>query len=249
MISEKRQGRWNSYIYVFYKPMVEIIVISPTKITHEFTCAKPGCKETIRRYQDTEDATSTGNMTGHAVACWGNEIVSAVKAVGGHTKCCPMVESFGRSGTITKMFKHIGKGKVSYMTRQHTSMETRYNKQPYEIVHNCVFLTLMKTGRPKYKIPSPSTISRDVRHVFTRCRSQIAKMLKDFEGDLSFTCDTWTSPNHKVLVAFAVHLHHEGTPLSFLLDVVEIAESHMGEVLAKAFETMLREFEISEKVR
>ncbi len=49
-------------------------------------------------------------------------------------------------------------------------------------------------------------------------------------------------------MVFAVHLHHKGTPLSFLLDVVEIAKSRTGEVLAKAFETMLQEFGISEKV-
>lgn len=65
---------------------------------------------------------------------------------------------------------------------------------------------------------------------------------------MSFTFDAWTSPNHKALLAFAVHLHHEGEPLSFILDVVEVAESHTGEALAKAFEATLREFEIEDKV-
>ncbi len=72
--------------------------------------------------------------------------------------------------------------------------------------------------------------------------------MQDFDGELNFTCDAWTSPNHKALVAFAVHFHYEGTPLSFILDVVEVAESHTGEALAKAFEGVLREFEIEEKV-
>ncbi|TFK78990.1 hypothetical protein K466DRAFT_457331, partial [Polyporus arcularius HHB13444] len=229
---EKRQKRWTSHVYAFYKPEVKIVVISPTKIGHEFMCAKPGCKETVRRYLDTEDATSTGNLSTHAVACWGAEIVCAAKATGNPTKARPMVEKFGRTGTITKIFERIGKGKVSYSTRQHTSTEARAwivrwvaeNKRPYEIVRDRAFLQLMKTGRPEYKIPSPSTVSRDVRRVFARCRARIAKMLQDFEGDLNFTCDAWTSPNHKALVAFAVHFHHEGTPLSFLLDVVEVAE-------------------------
>ncbi len=123
----------------------------------------------------------------------------------------------------------------------------------------------MKTGRPEYKIPSPSTVSRDVRRVFAKCRARIAKMLRvrscpcdkvarwltsvqDFDGELNFTFDAWTSPNHKALLAFAVHLHHEGEPLTFILDVVEVAESHTGEALAKAFEATLREFEIDDKV-
>jgi hypothetical protein len=36
----------------------------------------------------------------------------------------------------------------------------------------------MKTGRPEYHIPSPETVSRDVRNVFVNVRKRIAKMLK-----------------------------------------------------------------------
>lgn len=71
---------------------------------------------------------------------------------------------------------------------------------------------------------------------------------QDYDGQLNFTMDAWTSPNHKALVAFAVHLQHEGEPLSFLLDVVEVASSHTGNALAKAFITVLKEFGIQEKV-
>jgi hypothetical protein len=36
----------------------------------------------------------------------------------------------------------------------------------------------MKTGRPEYHIPSPETVSRDVRNVFVNVRKRIAKMLQ-----------------------------------------------------------------------
>jgi hypothetical protein len=36
----------------------------------------------------------------------------------------------------------------------------------------------MKTGRPEYYIPSPSTVSRDVKQVFVRVRKRMAKMLQ-----------------------------------------------------------------------
>lgn len=49
-------------------------------------------------------------------------------------------------------------------------------------------------------------------------------------------------------MAFAVHLQHEGVPLSFLLDAVEVAESHTGDNLARAFQDMLNGFGIEEKV-
>ena len=49
-------------------------------------------------------------------------------------------------------------------------------------------------------------------------------------------------------MAFAVHLQRNGEPFSFLLDVVEVAESHTGKALAAAFFDMLEAFGILDKV-
>jgi hypothetical protein len=38
--------------------------------------------------------------------------------------------------------------------------------RPFSIVKDRGFLCLMKTGRPEYYLPLPSTVSRDVRLVF-----------------------------------------------------------------------------------
>lgn len=65
---------------------------------------------------------------------------------------------------------------------------------------------------------------------------------------MNFATDAWTSPNHKAYVAFTVHFAHEGAPVSMLLDLVEVAESHSGENLATAFAKVLEEFGISDKV-
>lgn len=107
-----------------------------------------------------------------------------------------------RDGTITAEFKRIGKGKVTYSHRQHTKTEARYallplnpltlngvcraeivrwvaeSKRPFKIVTDRGFRSLMKTGRPEYSLPSPETVSRDVKKVFVRVRKRIAKMLQ-----------------------------------------------------------------------
>lgn len=36
----------------------------------------------------------------------------------------------------------------------------------------------MKTGRPGYRLPSPQTVSRDVKSVFVNIRKRIAKSLQ-----------------------------------------------------------------------
>jgi hypothetical protein len=117
------------------------------------------------------------------------------------------------------------------------------NLRPFTIVEDQGFKSLMKTGRPEYYIPSKSTVSRDVRLVFANVRKYMAKMMQvsryytqnltatilnimpqEYEGNLNFATDAWTSPNHKSFVAVSVHFEHKGKPMCMILDVVEVAK-------------------------
>jgi len=123
----------------------------------------------------------------------------------------------------------------------------------------------MKTGCPEYLIPSPETVSHDVKDVFMWVRKHIAKMLqvrdlnivisetclkpsKEHEGDLNFATNAWTSPNNKAYVAVSVHFEVKGVAVGMLLDIVEIPCSHTGLNLAAAFAKILDDFGISDKV-
>lgn len=87
-----------------------------------------------------------------------------------------------------------------------------------------------------------------MKKVFANTRKHIAKMLQEHDGALSFATDVWTSPNHKAFVAVTVHFEHDGVSICLLLDVVEVAMSHLGANLAAAFARILKEFGISNKV-
>jgi len=50
--------------------------------------------------------------------------------------------------------------------------------QPFKIVKDCGFQSLMKTGCPKYYIPSPSTVFCDIQMVFVHTYQRIATMLQ-----------------------------------------------------------------------
>ena len=135
---------------------------------------------------------------------------------------------------------------------------------PFSIVEDDGFKNVMKTGRPEYYIPSQYTVARDVKQVFKKTRKWIAKMLQvsqrhkaenllirkfqDYDGTLSFRTDAWTSPNNKAYVAVTVHFEQNGEPMCLLLDIVQVAKSHMGFNLALAFANILEEFGISKKV-
>jgi hypothetical protein len=121
--------------------------------------------------------------------------------------------------------------------------------RPFNIVSDKHFQSLMKTGRPGYYIPSPSTVAHDVKLVFVNARQRIAQMLKERDGALNFATDAWSSPNHQAYIAITVHFEVDGVPVCFLLDLVEVAISHTGANLAAAFANVLKDFGISSKVR
>ena len=72
--------------------------------------------------------------------------------------------------------------------------------------------------------------------------------LQAYDGTLNFATDVWTSPNHKAYIAFTVHFKHKGKPISMLLDLVEVAKSHLGVNLANVFVKVLEDFRIEDKV-
>ena len=91
-----------------------------------------------------------------------------------------------KTGTISMAFERKGKGMVTYSMRQHTRTETRVelvqwvaqSLRPFKIVSDPGFQALMKTGRPGYYLPLPMTLAHDVKTVFAKTRSWIAKLLQ-----------------------------------------------------------------------
>lgn len=128
---ERLSAKWVATVYAFYKPDVTIVHKDDGARGHGFRCAKPGCKTTITRWLNTGDATSTGNLWRHTERCWGAEIVAEAKKAADAKDARPMVEKYGRTGTISHFFKRLGKGKVTYSIRQHTFTETRYAAHSY----------------------------------------------------------------------------------------------------------------------
>ena len=60
--------------------------------------------------------------------------------------------------------------------------------------------------------------------------------------------DAWSSPNNRVFVAQTVHFEQNSVPITFLLDIVEVAASYTGEKLAATFAKILEDYGISDKV-
>jgi hypothetical protein len=125
------------------------------------------------------------------------------------------------------------------------------NNRPANIISDPELIGILSTGPSHHhiKVPTPATVRRDVKAAYTQCRTRITKILQDHPGRIHIATDAWTSTNHRAFVAWTVHLEHKGCMLAFLLDIVEVPESHTGVALAKAFQKMLEGYELQNKVR
>jgi len=129
--AERLVKEWNSPIYVFFKHTPSIETIKGRRV-HVFECNAKSCMgkgngRMVRRYLDTGDAKSTGNLRKHARGCWGEEAVAAAD----NTKnVWAAREALGKAklvdGSIMAAFERVAKDRVTYSHRQHTSSEARY---------------------------------------------------------------------------------------------------------------------------
>ena len=51
----------------------------------------------------------------------------------------------------------------------------------------------MQTRRPDYHITSEQTISHDVKQAIIHACKHIVNMVQEYEGELNFAMDMWTS--------------------------------------------------------
>lgn len=246
---ERLRADWTSPVYGFYGEIPEI-TYEGSRRAHLFKCLAKGCKFKCRRFLDTGDASSTGNLRRHVKKCWGVEALRQADQAANVDEVREKISgSMLRDGKITYSFERK-QGRVTYSHRTHTAPETRYvrwrycvisnddasvcrveivkwvtqSMRPHVIVEDPGFQCLMKTGRPGYWIPSASTVSRDIKVIYKKMREKIARILQEYEGELSFATDAWTSPNHRAFVAVTVHFVLKDQPVSMLLDLVEVAE-------------------------
>ena len=125
---DRLSKEWNSPIYVFFKPTPSIEYIKDRRV-HVFECSAKHCKgkgngRFVHHYLDTSDAKSTGNLRKHAKICWGVETVAAADETRNVNDAREALKKV-KDGSITEAFERVGKGKVTYSHRQHTTTQAR----------------------------------------------------------------------------------------------------------------------------
>jgi hypothetical protein len=124
-VLEKMSKTWTSPVYAFFEPTLTINYVNGRR-AHVFKCTSRGCKFMARRFLDTGDRSSTGNMGRHIKNCWGEDAWKAACA------CCDaedarksVTKPLALNGSIMAIFERKTKGKVNYLHIQHTREQTK----------------------------------------------------------------------------------------------------------------------------
>ena len=191
-------------VYAFFdpKPEVEWRSFQPRNVGKvisrrylKFQCGAPTCKSKGKNgcyvYRATEgsDKSSTKNLRSHVEGCWGEEALAAADKVAGVRDAREVLQgrdNLLRDGSIVSAFANNAKVTVTYSTRPPTKAESKANhvlwivesKHPFSIVDDPGYRRNMKEGRPLHYVPSSSTVRRDIKEAFAKCRPKVAKMLQ-----------------------------------------------------------------------
>ncbi|THH18736.1 hypothetical protein EUX98_g8907 [Antrodiella citrinella] len=225
-----QQKKWKSDVYKHFKEPV-IVTQDDGTVLYKFVCnvIRPGISPSSVSRVRHDDSTS--NLSRHIRIC--NPKVLA-PGTG--------IEQFAHGSTYNKA--HFRFLIALWIARRH---------RPHAIVSDPELLQLFRMLYAKVEVPSPSTVSRDIREIFLMSRANVAAQLQAHVGRLHLCIDGWTSPNVISFLGVTVHYMDteatEGAQMrSFILDFVRLLHNHTGKYLAKQLSQCLREYGIEKKI-
>ena len=122
---------------------------------------------------------------------------------------------------------------------------------PFTLVEAPEFIDLLKlcnSNVEKFLVKSDSLTQYLVKR-FWEVRDSIKKVFSSVKAKVSFTCDLWTSPNQKAILAVTVHWVEEKSELKeLLLDAMEMNGAHSGQNIASHIIKNFSDFDLKEKI-
>lgn len=123
---------------------------------HYFKCNAPSCKGTgsVRRYQKTDNHSSTSNLRTHAIKCFGKDAVAAAMS-GADSSARP-------DGSIFSAFGRQGARPVTVTHRAHTNAQIRYvlTLATFHALFECLLISVPILCSGLQKVIGLSILSR-----------------------------------------------------------------------------------------
>ncbi|KAJ0780625.1 putative HAT dimerization domain, ribonuclease H-like superfamily, hAT-like transposase, RNase-H [Helianthus annuus] len=115
---------------------------------------------------------------------------------------------------------------------------------PFRFVERKAFRYFMSLSQPLFKVPSRSTITRDIYNMFLEEKRKVRDFIKNNVGRICLTTDTWTSNQQSSYMCLTAHFIDNEWKLRNKVLAFCLQENHRGVDIGKAIEKCLQEWEI-----
>ncbi|XP_076281274.1 E3 SUMO-protein ligase ZBED1-like isoform X2 [Lasioglossum baleicum] len=170
-----------------------------------------------------------------------------------------LLRKYRNRSSVWQHFRKIGRSKAQcllYSVRAKKLTETiarmmALDMQPYTIVEDAGFRSLLNNAEPRYQIPSSATFETNIiPRMYEDLKNDIRKKIHAnlAEGELvfAFTADGWTSRSIESYLSLTVHyISKDFKMCHFMLNLTELTESHTAEHLETVLLTSLRTWELN----
>ncbi|KAE9392697.1 hypothetical protein BT96DRAFT_748908, partial [Gymnopus androsaceus JB14] len=202
-------------VYAFFNPEPDIEFANDGTAEYiVFSCTM--CRSLVKQGLKTSDKSSTGALIRHSKSCWGDEAVKAVQESKSLEKARDALKKFGKKS----------QSKLTAALRTVKGWAESFSTQPPSKKNQC-YRWLQREGQPDRYVPSKETISRDVKHLYTRTKEKLALELQAHDSELAIAIDCWTSPNHRAWMSITISRTRKGKDgkeelVTHLLDFIEL---------------------------
>ena len=115
---------------------------------------------------------------------------------------------------------------------------------PFKFVENLGFKMFMASSQLRFKIPTRTTIARDVMQMFLEEKVKLKSILSMNHQMVSLTTDTWTSIQNINYMCVTAHYIDEGWELQKKILSFGLITDHKGDTIGKALEKCLKDWGI-----
>lgn len=116
--------------------------------------------------------------------------------------------------------------------------------QPFSIVEDVGFVTVVNKLEPLYQVPSTKALANVMlNNKYNWIRRDVINMIKDVEH-MSITTDIWTSDTNKSFLSVTSHFLFNNVLSSRTLNATELPDSHTGEHISQRLEIIFCEWDI-----
>ncbi|MBW0586411.1 hypothetical protein O181_126126, partial [Austropuccinia psidii MF-1] len=122
---------------------------------------------------------------------------------------------------------------------------------PISVSKSTSFQALLELCNPLVlkTLVQQKALTAHLPNVYFFHQEKLRALISDSGKQISFTTDTWTSPNIKAFMAITGHfINKEFNLVSVLLGLMEIEGNHLGQSLANQFLTTLKQYDLEDSI-